>query len=83
MADKDPWMRQCKYRTVEPPHKVGVSWIPEKFATVGKTIYFGKKDQPPEERELWEVIEVWARKRESEVVKHERDYKHQREVSDV
>ena len=83
VSKKDPWYRQCKYRKIDPPHRIGVSWIPEKLAKVGKRIYFGRKAVPGEKRELWEVMEVWARKRESEVVERQMDYKHQRKQSDV
>jgi hypothetical protein len=84
VSKKDPWYRQCKYRTMGPkPRKVGVSWIPEKLAKVGQKVYFGKKAQPVDERELWEVLEVWGRQRESYLVEHQMDYKHQRKQSDV
>jgi hypothetical protein len=82
VGKKDYYCRQCKYQTVGPlPRKIGVSWIPETLARVGKCIYFGKKTDAPEE--LWEITEVGARKPVSWLVAHQMDWKHQREVSDV
>jgi hypothetical protein len=80
-SKKDPWYRQCKFKTVEPPIKIDTAWIPEKFAKVGKKVYFGDKRPDPEP--IWVVIEVYARKPESYVVARQMDYKHQRKVSDV
>jgi hypothetical protein len=80
-AKKDPWMRQCKFETVEPPIKIDVAWIDEKFAKVGKKVYF--KDEGADPTEIWIITEVWSRKRESYVAKHERDYLHQRKASDI
>ena len=92
MAKKDPWYRQCCYET-DPDEsgkqKRGVSWIPEKFAKVGQVIYFGEKKRVNDTvtsgkpREMWTVTEVWGRARESFVVEHRLDYKHQRQMSDI
>ena len=80
---KDPWYKQCRYETsTENGGKiVGVSWIPEKLAKVGKKIYFGKRTNTP--NELWTVTSVGGRQRESFLVEHMMDYKNQRKVSDV
>jgi len=81
MSKKNIWYRQCKFKTVKPPFKLDVAWIPEKFAKVGKKVYFGDKRENPEP--IWEVQEVWARKPESWVVGHQMDHKHQRKMSDI
>ena len=60
---------------------MGVSWIPEDLAIVGKKIYFGEKHQ--ENREMWVVLEVWQRQRESWLTERRMDWKHQRKMSDV
>jgi hypothetical protein len=84
MSKKDPWYKQCKYRTdldESGSCKEGVSWIPENLAKIGNRIYFGKKTATP--TELWTVISVGSRQKESFLVEHRMDYKHQRKVSDV
>lgn len=80
---KDPWYKQCTYETPtgEGSKKVDVAWIPEKLAKVGKKIYFGKRTDAP--TELWTVTSVGGRQRESFLVEHMMDYKHQRKVSDI
>lgn len=83
MAKADRWYRQCKYKSVDPPLRVGVAWIPESLAKQGQIIYFGKKAELGEKRELWRVIEVWGREREAYLAEHAMAYKHQREQSDV
>lgn len=82
MSKKDPWYCQCKYETVAGERKrVGVSWIPEKLAIVGKKIYFGEKHEA--NREMWVVLEVWGRKPESWLMERRMDFKNQRRMSDV
>jgi hypothetical protein len=81
MSKKDSWYRQCKFETVEEPKKVDVAWVPEKFAAVGKKVYFGDKRPNPEP--IWIVAEVYGRKPESWVVEHHMDHRHQRKMSDV
>jgi hypothetical protein len=82
MSKKDPWYRQCTYEMpTEEGKKVDVSWIPEKFAKVGKKIYFGKRIDSPEE--LWTVVSVGGRQKESYLVERMMDYKHQRKMSDI
>ena len=86
MSKKDPYYRQCRYETpVENGKKVDTAWLPEKLAVVGKKIYFGKKKKSSEEsRTLWTITAVYSiRKKESWLIKHQMDYKHQREMSDV
>ena len=86
--NKDPWYRQCAYETPLPggAKKQGMSWIPEEFAKVGKTIYFGEKTvnvHTDKDKPLWTVTEVHERQRESFLVAHRLDWKHQREMSDI
>jgi hypothetical protein len=58
------------------------AFIPENLAVVGKKIYFGKKTKTPEA--LWEVVSVSdQRLPESYLRTHERDYKTQRQASDI
>lgn len=75
--------RQCTYKA--PNGLTEIAWIPEKLAVVGKKIYFGSKTKTPET--LWEVVSVsegpHGRLPESYLRAHERDYKTQREASDI
>lgn len=58
------------------------AWLPEKFATEGQKVYFGKKSDKPER--IWTVISAGDhRVSEKYLVDHERDYKTQREASDI
>lgn len=76
--------RQCRFRK---PHETepgvfveSVAWLPEKLAVEGKTITF--KDDP--KKSLWTVMSASdISQPESYVKAHERDYKTQREASDV
>ncbi len=84
MSSKDPWYRQCTYE--KPANAgmgkmIGVSWLPEKLAKIGKKIYFGERTD--KSIELWTIIFVGGRKRESFLVAHMMAYKNQRKVSDV
>lgn len=82
MSKKDHWYRQCTFETpTERGKKIDTAWIPEHLAKVGKKIYFGKKTDIPEE--LWTVVQVGGRKRESWLVAHRQDYKLQRKMSDI
>lgn len=57
-----------------------VVWIPEQLARVGATLV--TNDRPWEN---WEVREVYKTNRipHSYLLKYERDYKHQRDASDI
>jgi len=44
-------------------------------------IYLG--DKTPTPKELWVVIEVYSRQRESFLIEHQMDYRHQRQMSDI
>lgn len=86
--------RQCKLVRDE-DNSVHVAWIPEQFAKVGKmlalrvrplTIQTGclVEELPGTEwLDGWRVDEVWTRASEEYVRDHERDFKTQREASDV
>ncbi len=80
---KDPWYKQCAYEkpTEGGGKRIGISWMPEKLAKVGKQIYFGQRTDAPEE--LWTVTFVGGRQKESFLVAHMMAYKNQRKVSDV
>lgn len=85
MAKRDPWYKQCRYESDPNPDTgqviVGTSWIPEELAKKCKRIYFGQRTDTP--KQLFTVVEVFARRRESFLVEHMMDYKHQREMSDI
>lgn len=60
---------------------VEIAWIPEKFAEVGRKIILGKKTPGAP---IWEVSQVSdLRLPESYLLDHERDYKTQRQASDI
>lgn len=66
--------KQCKMRNNNCER---TSWIPEKFAIVGKYLKLDEDDG-------WKVIEVYTFAREvEEVVARSRDYKKTRTASDV
>jgi len=78
------YYKHCTYKL---PTSTGelmeTAYLPEKLAVVGKKIYFGKKTQTTT-KELWEVVSVSdLRLPESYLLDHERDYKTQREASDI
>lgn len=75
---KDVWYRQCTYKC---GNKQGTSWLPENLAKVGKQIYFGKKTDKPSE--MWTIVAVYGREKESYLISCEMDYKNQRKVSDI
>ena len=55
------------------------AWLPSKFAKVGKFVVLEKEDNT-----TWEVTRVGPYERgESYLLEGERDYKHQREASDI
>lgn len=79
---KTVWYRQCTYESpTENGKTVGHAWLPEHLAVVGKKIYFGKKTNNPER--LWTVTSAGGRKSEDYLRAHERDYKTQRQASDI
>ena len=81
---KEVWYKQCCLIYVaEEKKSETVAWIPEHLAVVGKSIYFGKKtDKQPDK--LWLVESVGNSRISGEyLLAHERDYKVQREASDI
>lgn len=64
---------QCKLKRGD---TYQVSWIPEKYAKVGK--YLKLKDD-----DGWEVIIVGSKKDSKEVQRRSVDYRHQRKASDI
>lgn len=76
------YYRQCRFQSpTEDGYTEQVAWIPENLAVEGKQVYFGKKTDTPDR--LWTVMEVGTRMTEDYVKAHERDYKTQREASDI
>ena len=59
-----------------------VAWIPDQFAVVGKVIDL--RDEKGEWSRGWIVRDVYPQRLKYEYVReHERDYKSQREASDI
>jgi hypothetical protein len=70
--------RQCLVRNL---YGDMVTWLPERFAAVGKRVDLkeGRKWSKG-----WEVIAVYHQRLSEEYIReHERDHKHQREASDI
>jgi hypothetical protein len=59
---------------------VEVSWIPAKYAVVGKEL---RIREGKVWRAGWKVIHTYSTKLEHQLLDHERDYLHQREASDI
>jgi hypothetical protein len=55
-------------------------WIEEKHAVIGNRLNLRGT---PNGTEGWVVAETWGRRSAADVKAHERDWKHQRSVSDV
>jgi len=53
-----------------------VAWIPSEFAKEGKILRIGKQDG-------WRVLETGAQMPSEYVLEHERNYRTQREASDI
>ena len=82
-AKKTVLYKQCTYRSpTKNGYTVETAWLPAKLAIVGKTIYFGKKTNKPDR--LWTITSVSdGHVSEQYLLEHERDYKTQREASDI
>lgn len=85
---KKTFYRQCGYEQATPNErggrKIGVSWIEEKFAKVGKIIYFGKKRDDAADEDFFKVTWVGDNRRDAEFLNWKRNADaHQREHSDV
>jgi len=79
----DTYYKQCTYTTkTDNGELVGIAWIPENLAIVGKKVYFGNKTKTP--KQVWVVKTVSdVRIAGSYLQEHERDYLTQREASDI
>ena len=77
MSNKDETYVQCKLRQ---GNRGDYSWIPKKFAVVGKAIRF--KDQPADTPD-WIVAETWAEKSAVEVHAMSQYYKKHRKGTDA
>lgn len=73
------YYKQCTLRHIK-SNWVRTSWIPEEFAQEGKILAMKEGE---EWVDGWKVTDVFTRASESYVREHERDYKSQREASDV
>lgn len=74
----ETYYRQCEMRSQQ---TVQTAWIPEKFAEVGRVLILGKRtpDAP-----RWTVTVAGdMRLPGSYLTEHERDYKTQRQASDI
>lgn len=70
-------MRQCRMRkSIRGCDSFLISWIPEKFAKVGKFLKLKGEDG-------WEVVDVFTRKCAKEVNERGQDYKRTRLASDI
>jgi hypothetical protein len=83
MSKKDVMYKQCVLRSpTEQGESVQTAWIPAEFAKEGKQVYFGKKTATPDR--LWTVTGASDPSISGEyLLEHERDYKTQREASDI
>ena len=80
---KQTWYRQCTFTAeTEGGTRQHTAWIPESFAVLGKSVYFGKKTNNPEPH--WKVISVGDMRKSGDYIgAHERDYLKQRAASDI
>lgn len=81
-SNKTIWYKQCTFKSpTERGEFVHTAWIPEKFAVEGRRVYFGKKTDTPDR--IWTVSAVGGRQSGDYVAAHERDYRTQRQASDI
>jgi hypothetical protein len=83
MSKKDVMYKQCVLRSpTEQGESVQTAWIPATLAGLGRVVYFGKQTTTPDR--LWTVTGVSDPAISGQyLLEHERDYKHQREASDI
>lgn len=67
---------QCRLRS---SNTEKTAWIPTRYAKAGSVVEIGKRLQ----RRRWEVVSCGATLDAKYVEEHERDYRTQREASDV
>lgn len=74
---KSDTMTQCRLsRHTGQGDKMTVGWIESHFARVGNML-------EDEDKDIWEVVGVYANQPTEYIVKHERDYAKQRNGSDI
>jgi hypothetical protein len=79
---KKTWYIQCHFESpTENGKKVGIAWLPAKFAQIGRVIYFGKKTNTPDR--LWTIVAASGYISEDYLRERERDYLTQRQASDI
>jgi len=84
----ETFYRQCRYEQAFPLEgegtKIGVSWIPESLAKMGRHIYFGEKlDDVPREL-LYKVTMVGDNRRDGSWLRKKQNAdKKQRQASDI
>lgn len=80
---KTAWYKQCTFRSPSANgFLVHTAWIPEQFAVEGRKVYFGKKTARPDR--IWTVTAAGGHRIPGEyLATHERDYKTQRQASDI
>ena len=75
------YSRQCYLEKKEQDElRCQVSWIPEKFAKMGKVLKLLDNDNWVDG---WRIVGVGARKLSKEVSERSQDYKKQRPASDI
>lgn len=74
---KSDTLTQCRLsRHTGQGDRITVGWVDSCFARVGNIL-------EDEDRDIWEVVDVYATQPVEYVVKHERDYAKQRAGSDI
>ena len=82
-SSKVIFYKQCRFASPTENGVMGhIAWVPEKFAELGRVVYFGKKRSNPDR--YWKVTQVSNhRVPEDYLIRHERDWKTQRQASDI
>jgi len=83
MSKKKIFYRQCRLRRtqISGSQVIDIAWIPEQYAQIGKWLRIGKHYY---HENFWQVETTSdTRKSEDQLLEGERDYMHQRGVSDV
>jgi hypothetical protein len=74
---KSNTMTQCRLsRHTGRGDKMTIGWIESCFARVGNIL-------EDEDKDIWEVVDVYATQPTEYIIKHERDYAKQRNGSDI
>jgi len=77
MKDEDSFYVQC---TLKRGSAIQTSWIPEKFAKVGKNIKLKSGDSW---EDGWIVANCWSKRSYDFLRKHEKDYLKIRDITDI